>query len=109
METKYTKGPWHIDNPKGTGRWQSISGNGEYRTIYATNDDLELIAYVKKDYMLAHKDQNLEANAKLIAAAPDMLDALIYLYNYAGVWDNLPQSAKDKIEQVISIATNTIL
>jgi len=104
METKYTKGPWHIDNPKGTGRWQSISGNGEYRTIYATNDDLELIAYVKKDYMLAHKDQNLEANAKLIAAAPDMLDALLYILNDRESWSDIHQDVKDKIEQAISKA-----
>ncbi|MGV6396947.1 hypothetical protein ACTUVN_002642 [Pseudomonas caspiana] len=60
-ESKFTPGPWEaIEN--GFTKMAVISGEGHYLTYAAGNDRMT--------------DQVLEANAKLIAAAPDMIAAL---------------------------------
>lgn len=69
METKHTPGPWHIQE----GGFTKNAPRNEFQ-IYATNDDLELICKVYHDGLLAHSFQDHEANAKLIAAAPELLE-----------------------------------
>ena len=61
----YTKGPWHIGTFKNT----------QYLKVYATNDDLEIICNIAEDKILHNKVQDFEANSKLIAAAPNLLEA----------------------------------
>ena len=69
---------------KGTqGEWRIINGGFSKKReipnliqIYATNDDLEMICKVNKDQLLHNKVQNHEANAQLIAAAPELLKEL---------------------------------
>ena len=73
METKHTKGEWHID--------RSVDPNGLLKKEYAY-----AIMCIDKDFYNWHiagvfKDAGLngyenEANAKLIAASPLLLDAL---------------------------------
>jgi len=73
----FTKGPWHISMPTHTGRWAGFNTNGGTCVgIYATGEDLEAIALVPKDEILINSVQDNIANAKLIAAAPEMLEAL---------------------------------
>ena len=62
----YTKGSWHIGKFKNTNNLK----------VYATNDDLEIVCNVCEDKILHNKNQDYEANAKLISAAPDLLEAL---------------------------------
>ena len=75
-EFKGTLGPWHIvdggfDRRKNTNKVQ----------VYATNEDLEMICQVWKDGLLHNKNQDHLANAKLIAAAPLLLEALQSIEN----------------------------
>lgn len=95
-EFKGTPKPWHLDIPKFKGRWTGFNTmQGECYGIYATNDDLEAIACVPKDNMLFHSTQNHLANAQLIAAAPDLLEAL--------------QAAKTELEMYIPITYVKVL
>lgn len=71
MKTKHTKGEWKVETqpllrPKGCTKYYITSNNGE----------LLITEFTRVDYL---KDE-AEANAKLIASAPDLLEALIKLY-----------------------------
>lgn len=69
METKHTKGEW-------TATQTSISdSNGVIATTYVNT----VKRYIGK--------QEVEANAKLIAAAPDLLEALNDLVSWANIKD----------------------
>jgi hypothetical protein len=63
---KHTRGPWHYE-PDGMGDF----------TIASERDQLAIAAVVNGSFMAmgGHADEH-EANARLIAAAPDMLAAL---------------------------------
>jgi len=66
MKTKYTPGPWEVKGSK---------IDSEYGTVATTESHG---ASLEKDGRFgAYKDY--EANAKLIAAAPELLEALEYL------------------------------
>ena len=68
MSTKHTPGPWHV-------------GKGSKCVVY----DAE--GWAVADAVTCHNRHNaIDANARLIAAAPDLLDALRRLCAVA-VWD----------------------
>lgn len=103
MEFKGTKGEWH----------QIVGGFGKRKDtnmiqIYATNDDLEMICKVYKDEIL-QEPQDFEANARLIAAAPEMLKVLQVIAASKGVdtFINYYPEIADSISDVINKATNT--
>jgi len=79
MEIKHTPGPWTVDNEDG-------------RTIYsAIGSEIAVTSLRPKEVMDDGSLLNRKVyNAKLIAAAPDMLDALI--------------TAKDAIDDLMDIA-----
>ena len=62
----YTVAPWHIADFK----------KADHIKIYSANDDLEFICHVHRDRILHNKVQDFEANARLISAAPELLEAL---------------------------------
>jgi hypothetical protein len=67
----HTPGPWRSD-------WQFIVAPdpaGVHQDIYIAE-----IAETDEDNRVAPSEQQ-QANARLIAAAPDLLDALAYFYN----------------------------
>ena len=69
MSTQHTPGPWHLG-----------SGNGE-GSIYAENDRMRLetggtTLYPVCDIQTGWNTEEDQANARLIAAAPQMLAAL---------------------------------
>lgn len=70
METKYTKGPWFLME-------SGFSIKDPVPTVYTTNDDLEIICKVYKDGNMFYNVQDNIANAKLIAAAPELLEACV--------------------------------
>ncbi|MCF3478937.1 hypothetical protein GUV60_02540 [Stenotrophomonas maltophilia] len=59
--TKHTPGPWVIE--KLSGGWGVIAPNWGYVAFHVTSD-------------LPHWNEGQEANRRLIAAAPDLLEAL---------------------------------
>ncbi len=66
----HTKGKWEVTNQNGT--------------IYITPEDGEALAIVRQNLDGKNNPERIkeaEANATLIASAPEMLDMLIDLYN----------------------------
>ena len=59
---KHTPGPWVPEDGGGKGSWIKSEVNGEWAALACGSDDL-----------------TAEANADLIAAAPDLLKALKYI------------------------------
>jgi len=66
---KHTQGPWH----------RNISADGKYPTVFAGRNQHVAIATQQKD------SAETEANISLIAAAPDLLEALQGLLDVVGV------------------------
>ncbi len=99
--SKFTPGPWVRDG----------------RMVEATNSEKETImACEVYGPELGHWDQEAqvaaEANAQLIAAAPDLLDALVYLANwmeeligFENETDPEYQEAMKQIDEAITRAT----
>ena len=76
MTTKHTLGPWKIlkEPPK---PWKDDpSGYGLFIT---PRNRLPTLAYITHVYNFPNE---MEANAKLIAAAPDLLEACQYVVNW---------------------------
>ena len=77
MIAQHTPGPWTLvpkDTPKGTLMVDSVSG---------------LVAVMESSKTRGVKYENAEANARLIAAAPELLDALQKLRAAAPLfWDD---------------------
>jgi hypothetical protein len=74
METKYTPGPWH----------RNIAPAAKYPIIFAGRNTH--VAQVKTQGL---SEAEQEANADLIAAAPDLADALLTMYRESdGGWAN---------------------
>lgn len=72
MKTKHTQGNWNMM----VGGFTKKGNIPNMIQIYSTNDDLEMICKVYKDGLLHAREQDFEANAKLIASAPKLLEAL---------------------------------
>jgi hypothetical protein len=69
--TGYTKGPWHMEGPQ-------LVGNG-YGIGHVTS----------------HSTSEGKANARLIAAAPDLLEALeLVMSNQTGLQENIDAAKK---------------
>jgi len=67
MKTKHTKGEWKVDSTSKTCNYDCVTSE----MAYAVKTDDWDIAAVWKD-----AEGNCEANARLIAAAPELLEAL---------------------------------
>jgi len=80
---KGTKGEWLIDN-------------AEPRKVYASNDS----SHISISIGIERSDDENRANAKLISAAPELLDALQKLW----VARNLTSVQEDLIEKAINNA-----
>jgi hypothetical protein len=65
MSTQHTPGPWHFTNELNAKR-----ARGKFLTVLPVGDDCP-VADVNR-----HRGPSSEANARLIAAAPDLLTAL---------------------------------
>lgn len=76
MEHKYTPGPWEI-----TSHRPPYSEENDFPGVGISIPDAELASGIHKDAIEVW-GENSEANARLIAASPDLLTALIALREY---------------------------
>ena len=74
---KHTPGPWLVWDSKGTARIDHTTG--VYRQL--DSNDQQIIALCDEDLSLSSDEQF--ANARLIAAAPELLEALIWITDIA--------------------------
>ena len=75
METKHTTGPWVID-------W-----NVSRLDIFGA-DETTLVASLRRSSLSQAIDEAARSNARLIAAAPELLDSLSEIFDYAGGADS---------------------
>lgn len=84
--SKHTAGPWVVDHGGTKGHIKSISRSLTPIGKGTKNEYIPTPTICRYDGMLVVADtltkQEKQANARLIAAAPDMLDALIACYNH---------------------------
>lgn len=76
MEAKHTPGPWTTDD---------IDQSDFYRYVIGEN---KIVCRVRLKGFMGNKLEHAEANARLIAAAPDLLDSLSEIFDYAGGADS---------------------
>ena len=86
METKHTPGPWRV--------FKGASTEGEC-------GDLTGISF-EVWYKRSNQREEAEANAKLISAAPDLLEACMNLENDD---NSIPKHAWDMLQEAIKKAT----
>jgi len=94
MKFDFTPGPWHIAE-KGLGNKE------EFPTVYAANEELIYVATCS-DCLTREPTNNL-ANARLIATAPEMLEALISIVRTCDSFSR--NVARDEQKKVIEKAT----
>ena len=75
MEAKHTTGPWVID-------W-----NVSRLDIFGS-DETTLVASLRRSPLSQSIDEAARSNARLIAAAPELLDSLSEIFDYAGGADS---------------------
>lgn len=75
---KHTPKPWHVQLDT-TAESLSIEGDPQPIPDYKGNDKYTPIIAIVQDGSFDPNPERLRANARLIAAAPDLLDALRFL------------------------------
>jgi hypothetical protein len=88
---------------KGTpGKWHA-KYNGHYMDIRQENDCLSFASVHVNEYMSIGNSE-MEANAKLIAAAPELLEALQEIVGHFAAFTPSEQESKANAESVINKA-----
>jgi hypothetical protein len=105
MRTLHTPGPWRVKNGGIVRTSNIIEGNGKKVAVASmTASD----GYKKlTELPLLHQEKNrkeIEANARLIASAPDLLSALRNCRDYF-VNNNITGSYLNMVEETIAKAT----
>jgi hypothetical protein len=99
MDSKHTPGPWIADSA-GYGGWRF---DGGYNGVIRTLDGFHVFAGPSSFLALRGRDAaEADANARLIAAAPELLEALQYVMSAHG--EQL-HDAFDAAEKAIAKAT----
>lgn len=87
MNTKHTPGPWEVAE---AGSWKGGKRTSTEYFVRRPGDDVAIASDIIDP---ANDDAPSEANARLIAAAPDLLEALIELRNFYIEMTGLPPVA----------------
>jgi len=81
-DNKHTPGPWRLEKQAAGLDWTSIGGPVATVGGEALCESVEFIVGEVSDFG-PHGEQETEANARLIAAAPDLLEACEYAAEHA--------------------------
>lgn len=93
MKTKHTPGPWHLS---------AYRGKPDYDLIWDKSDRVVCQMFDKYEDNFT----NYEANAKLIAAAPELLDACINSFKtLIAIGCTMEAEIMQQLESVIKKAT----
>lgn len=104
-EAKHTPGPWRLDNSAmpgdGWGARDDESSIEIARIRHDTFDALEVYGRRVRDDYAEHR-----ANARLIAAAPELLEALedLFRFHVSGGHEGNPDEVERKVSTAISLA-----
>jgi len=108
-QTKHTPGPWRNDYSPSTGfgcgygKSQIIDGDNRPIAAVAAVEPPDAPMYEKGEFSQATLDL-LEANARLIAAAPELLEACKLLYK---AWEELLPNLKNGVVQDYGLVLTT--
>ena len=91
-KVKHTPVPWVID------------GSATSLDIFSS-DAAVLVAVVRRSLLSSHLDQTARANARLIAAAPELLEALQDYVDFRSNVKDVPGSILEKARAAIAKAT----
>lgn len=94
----YTKGPWFL--------METGFGKDKTPTVYNPGADLEMIAYVPRDRLMQHSKQDNISNARLITAAPQLLEALQSLVTRLRAGDEPDYDDLTEYQEIIDKALN---
>jgi hypothetical protein len=94
MSAKHTPGPWRVDGPHQV--WAESAG--------------EYVAITQVEEWETLPPDQVKANARLISAAPDLLESLLMVRDAdndcrADGLPTMPQAARAKINSAIALAT----
>lgn len=101
MKTKHTPGPWATE-------YRATSRGGYAQEIFDSKGELiATAAWYPIKYSVTTTTTNREANARLIAAAPDLLEAIEEALSHCGAsgYLNCGKPATDKLRAAIAKAT----
>lgn len=101
MKVLHTPGPWHVNTAGSAKRGEPFKVTEIYVYAPNTQDDTAICA----DVIDPVTQEPCEANASLIAAAPDLLDSLIYLRNCI---EDGQQPALREVNEAIRKATGEV-
>jgi|JI10StandDraft_1071094.scaffolds.fasta_scaffold1702026_2 hypothetical protein len=104
--SNHTPGPWHTATAD---EWRTASGEhaqwGRFDISAGSNDQAAENYYrVASVSNVNNSDQN-QANAKLIGAAPDLLEALRAITDDRGTWNLMPMQLRDLAGAALAKAT----
>jgi hypothetical protein len=99
MNTKHTPGPWTVFNPDDgeCHRYPGIDSESETIIIYGNEDEVSGVRGQSKEVA--------EANARLIAAAPELLEVLVEILPIAETMINSNHPTWKKAKSAIAKAT----
>ena len=103
--TQHTPGPWHVCNGA-----SHLIADSHFMTVAEARQIVSGNLHTgKTEYVPGHKMQ--EANARLIAAAPDLLAALQFVDKWFAMrstkGDDAPSQIVDSVANAIAKATGT--
>lgn len=101
METKYTKGDWKLD----FSNFSYGKKKGNFASWININDENNNTIVEVKGFHYNINDNECMANAKLIAAVPDLLEALIQAKKIIRTWHGIGMS-KENEDHLWSIYNN---
>ena len=91
----YTKGPWHCKNANG------VYGADGYAVTHPIHQAITVLGSDDRSHQLI--ERNVAANARLISAAPELLESLEEIMSGEGVPD-IPSWQLDKARAAIAKA-----
>lgn len=102
-QLKFTPGPWRIGN---LASWDGYTGK-PYRNVWAGDDDNPSVEGPSRVIARAIESDDVDANARLIAAAPDLLAACMAVFRNGEAM--IRRDVLDGLRDAIEKATGTDL